>query len=148
MLLVLATVLHSEGGRNRMIRVSGAVLVLLAVGFALLAYVAPVSGQEPPVGNPPESEDGLQQQIAQMLMNAGSGSGIEEDPQLWALISQLTPDGDFTLGGQEVGSIAELPGFSAFDSGGGIHVLPLMAALLGAFVIAGLFVVRRLVPSA
>ncbi len=132
-----------------MIRAGGAILTLLAFGLAVVAYTTPVYGQEPPVGNPSEPEDGLQQQIAQMLLGSGgAASGIEEDPQLWALISQLTPDKEVTIGGEGVGGLAELPRLIAGDTGGRFPALPVAAAFLFASFLIVLLLRRRLVPSA
>lgn len=87
-------------------------VVLAAAMLALLSLPASVGGQEPPVGNPPEPDDELQQQIAQILLGSlqsAQAGPVEEDPQLWDLIKQQQPDLTVTLGGEPVGGVAELP---------------------------------------
>ncbi|OGO51341.1 MAG: hypothetical protein A2148_10580 [Chloroflexi bacterium RBG_16_68_14] len=87
-------------------------VILLATMVAAFGWSGTIAGQEPPVGNPPEPDDDLQQQIAQLLLESSSqsapgGTGIEEDPQLWDLIKQQQPDLTVTLGGEPVGGVAE-----------------------------------------
>lgn len=85
---------------------------LLLVAALSVFVVGMAAAQEPPVGNPPEPDDDLQHQIADMLMrsvSAQSAGAIEEDPSLWDLIKQQQPDLTVTLGGGPVGGVAELP---------------------------------------
>ena len=73
------------------------VAVLVA---ALAAFVGVAAAQQPPVGNPPEPDDDLQHQIADMLMGSASAQSagpVEEDPALWDLFKQQQPDLTFTL---------------------------------------------------
>jgi len=90
-------------------------VALLSVSVLVAAFAAfsgMAAAQEPPVGNPPEPDDDLQHQIADMLMGssgAQSAGPVEEDPSLWDLIKQQQPDLAVTLGGGPVGGVAELP---------------------------------------
>ena len=93
-----------------------AAIVALAAFGAVSSGSGSVVGQEPPVGNPPEADDEIQHQIAEFLLAANpsgeggpGGSGIEEDPELWALFDQQQPDMSVTLGLDSVGGVVELP---------------------------------------
>ena len=91
-------------------RYSRLLLTVAVLGAAFAAFAGVAGAQEPPVGNPPEPDDDLQYQIADMLIDeTGGAAGVEEEAALWELIKQQEPDMTVTLGDAGVGGIAELP---------------------------------------
>jgi hypothetical protein len=122
------------------------VAAVALLGGTLVASNVLAGAQEPPVGNPPEPDDDLQHEIADILMgslSAQSAGAIEEDPTLWDVFKQQQPDLTVTLGDGGVGGIAELPDVQGAqaqvtDSSGPNRLLIVPIAVGGLLVSGGL----------
>ena len=85
--------------------------VLLAAMLAALGWSGTVAGQGPPVGDPPEPDAEILQQIAELVLGAQAAGQPVEEELIRELVRQLDPEMStaITLGGEPGGGIAELP---------------------------------------